>query len=592
MSGSQRVAAGIFASRAVGLVREVVITAALGAGPATDAFRAAMRIPNLLQNLLGEGSISASFVPVYARLLEEHRLPEARTLTRQALGLLSATVVALVALIVLAARPLVWLTTLGGWSGDRYELAIALTRITALGTGLLVLSALCLGVLNAHRRYFVAYSAPVVWSAAQIVALLVALTVDAAPDQVARWAAIAMVVGSVGQLVVQLPTLLRAEGDIPVPSFARGPHLREALRQFAPAVSGRGIVQLSSYVDLALVGLLTVGALATITLVMPLYLLAIAVFGFSVAVSELTEMSRSTGGVAAVAARLRAAQRRVLLPAGLITAGAIGGGSVVIGFLYEDVGRMFGGDDPLTSFDAANTTVAAAALAAFALGLPATMVARVSQNALYALRDARTPARIAAVRLVVGAVIGVFAMFQLDHLAVGSLDRMRTVDGLADASDDELVAVASDALGVAVGDGPWGTWQVGDFPTASPLSPLPQRESFFAGDGDGGRSGTPFVHFGAVGLGLGSAAASWTEWWLLRRAVQRRLGESVATGLGPPVAAAGVGALVTGAAVTTIGLPAVADVMVLGVAVAAVYVAALWFIGVRPRHAERHRASE
>ena len=74
MSGSGRVAAGIGLSRVFGLVREVMIAATLGLTGAADAFRLAMRIPNIIQNLLGEGALGASFVPVYARLLEEDRL--------------------------------------------------------------------------------------------------------------------------------------------------------------------------------------------------------------------------------------------------------------------------------------------------------------------------------------------------------------------------------------------------------------------------------------------------------------------------------------------------------------------------------------
>ncbi len=337
--GSQRVATGILASRGVGLIREVVIGAALGAGAVADAFRVAMRVPNLLQNLLGEGSISAAFVPVYARLIEDGRDDEAHRLARQTLGVLSAAVVILVTAIFAAARPLVWLTTFGGLSDERFELAVELTRYTALGVGFLVLSAFCLGVLNAHRRYLLSYSAPVLWSLAQIVGFAAALIASKSSGEIARWGAVAMVVGSFGQLAVQIPTV-RAVGGWGRPSLSIGPELSEVLSRFVPAVGGRGVVQLSSYVDLALASFLVAGAIATIGYAMPLYLLSIAVFGFSVAVSELTEMSRTTAGLDAVAARVRSAQRRVLLPAGLVTAGAVGAGGIVVGSLYEFVNGL------------------------------------------------------------------------------------------------------------------------------------------------------------------------------------------------------------------------------------------------------------
>ncbi len=562
MSGSNRVASGIFASRAAGLLREIVLGAALGISPAADAFRTAMRVPNLLQNLLGEGSISAAFVPVYARLVEDEQDDEARTLAGQALGLLSAVVVVAVALIVIAARPLVWLTTFGGIKDDRFDLAVQLTRITAVGLGFLVISAWCLGILNAHRRYRLSYSAPVLWSVAQIAALSLALILGRSQEQTVRLAAFAVVAGSLLQLGVQLPSVRRLASLRP--SLGRGPAMREVLSKFAPAVGGRGVVQIGSYIDLGLAGLLAYGALATIGLIMPLYLIPIAVFGFSVAVSELTEMSRERGGDGAVAARVRMAERKVLLPAGLITAGALGGGAIVIESFYEQTNRWLGRGD----FSDANTTVMAATLAAFAIGLPATMTARVKQNALYALGDVKGPARIAIVRLVVAVVVGFIAMLQLDHLAADNLP-----------SGPSEVATLESALDLSLSEGPLGTTQVGDFPSWPPWEPLPQREQLTTGTS----KGTSLAHFGPVGLGLGSAVASWVEWQLLRRRLRARLLHPISGGLGLGVAIAAFATFVTARLIARIDLPPIINLLALGVGALGVYLGTLWFIGLRPR---------
>ena len=567
------VAAGILASRGVGLVREMVIAAALGRGAIADSFRVAMRVPNLLQNLLGEGSISAAFVPVYARLVEEGRNDDAHRLARQTLGVLSAVVTILVALIFIGARPMVWLTTLGRISGDRFELAVELTRFTALGIGFLVLSAFCLGILNAHRRYLLSYAAPVLWSLAQIVGFAAALIFGQDAGDIARWGAVAMVVGSLGQLLVQVPTV-RAVGGLGRPSISIGPELREVLSRFVPAVGGRGVVQLSSYVDLALASFLAAGAIATIGYAMPLYLLSIAVFGFSVAVSELTEMSRSTAGLDAVAARVRAAQRRVLLPAGLVTAGAVGAGGIVVGSLYEfinDLARRLFDLGAETSFSSQDTTAVALTLAAFALGLPAAMVARVSQNALYALGDVKGPARIALVRLGVGAVFGFILMLQFDRLIVGDI---------ADIALPITPPVDSvSALGVDIGGSSLGLTAIDGFPHSAFWEPLPNREAITSAEAGDGAMGTVFVHLGAVGLGLGSAVASWTEWFLLRRRLRSQLGESVSTGIGRWVSIAGLAAFVGARAVVSVGLPPVIDLLVVGAVVIVTYVGALQFIG-------------
>ncbi len=538
-----------------------MLNIALGISPAADAFRTAMRVPNLLQNLLGEGSISAAFVPVYARLVEDEDDDAARKLASQALGSLTAVVVVAVGLIVLAARPLVWLTTFGGIEGERFELAVELTRITAIGLGFLVISAWCLGILNAHRRYRLSYSAPVLWSVAQIVALGGAvLLTDSSQRNTVRLAAFAVVVGSILQLAVQVPAVRTLAGLRP--SLRRDEPMREVLSKFGPAVGGRGVVQIGSYIDLALAGLLAYGALATIGVVMPLYLIPIAVFGFSVAVAELTEMSRSNGGNQAIAGRVRMAERKVLLPAGLIAAGALGGGTIVIESFYQQTNEWLGRGD----FTAENTQVAATTLAAFALGLPATMTARVKQNALYALGDVKGPARIAAVRLVVAVVVGFIAMLQLDHLAAGELSSAESV-------------VLEPAIGLAISDGPLGTTRVGDFPNWPIWEVLPHREQLT----DENTNGTSLAHFGPVGLGLGSAVASWVEWQLLRRRLRERLLHPISSGLGPWVAIAGFATFIAARVVVRVDLPPLVNLFALGVTALAVYIGSLWFIGVRPR---------
>src|SRR5436305_518450 len=167
------VAAGILLSRLAGLVRERVFAYYLGNSPAAGAFRAALRIPNLLQNLLGEGVLSASFIPVYARLLAEGRQEDASRVAR-AVGTLLVLVASAIALLgVLAAGPLVELLAPGFEESSR-ELTIALVRVLFPGVALLVLSAWCLGVLNSHRKFFLSYVSPVLWNTAIIAATIAA----------------------------------------------------------------------------------------------------------------------------------------------------------------------------------------------------------------------------------------------------------------------------------------------------------------------------------------------------------------------------------------------------------------------------------
>ncbi|MCY4663383.1 MAG: hypothetical protein OXC00_01815, partial [Acidimicrobiaceae bacterium] len=314
-SGSVMVALGIAASRLAGLGRETVASRLLGNTAAGDAFAVAMRIPNMLQNLLGEGVLSASFVPVYSRLLDESDHPDGdRTDPGRVAGAVAAALMAVVglsvALIVTLARPITFLLA-PGLTADRFDLAVSLVRITALGTGFAVLSAWCLGVLNSHRRFFVSYAAPGLWNAVQVGALVVAWILAFDLDGVARALAWGVAGGGLAQLLVQLPLTVRLAKGLRLRWMRDHAGLGEIRRRFGPAVLGRGVVQVSAYVDLVLASLLATGAMAALYRAQILYMLPVSLFAMSVAAAELPEMSRLANDAAALAARSRAAMHRV-----------------------------------------------------------------------------------------------------------------------------------------------------------------------------------------------------------------------------------------------------------------------------------------
>ena len=164
------VGAGIFLSRIAGLIRERIFAHYFGNSDAADAFKAAFRIPNFFQNLFGEGVLSASFIPVYAGLLAREDDEEARRTAGAVASLLALATSMLVVTGVLA-TPYLIDAIAPGFHGDKRELTIRLVRILFPGAGLLVFSAWCLGILNSHRKFFVSYTAPVIWNAAMIATL-------------------------------------------------------------------------------------------------------------------------------------------------------------------------------------------------------------------------------------------------------------------------------------------------------------------------------------------------------------------------------------------------------------------------------------
>jgi putative peptidoglycan lipid II flippase len=213
-------------------------------------------------------------------------------------------------------------------------------------------------------------------------------------------------VGGALQFGVQLPLVIRHLRFFR-PSLGRGvPGVPEAIRNFGPVVAARGVVNLSGWVDTILAGMLAEGAVAVMGYAQTFYLLPISLFGLSVAASELPELSRMRQHDKEVlATRVAGALGRVsyfLIPSAV---GYLFLGDVVVGALYQT-----------GAFGSAQTLVTWAALAGYALGLTASARSRVLSSAYYAIRDTGTPARIATLRVVVSAVIGVSLMFPLDKV--------------------------------------------------------------------------------------------------------------------------------------------------------------------------------
>ncbi|HEY9504710.1 MAG TPA: murein biosynthesis integral membrane protein MurJ [Gemmatimonadales bacterium] len=390
------VAAGILLSRIIGLVRNRVFAHYFGTSMAADAFSAAFRIPNFLQNLFGEGVLSASLIPVYAGLRARGRTREAAAVATAVASLLGLVVSLLVLGGVLLAP---WLIDLiaPGFEGGKRELTVRLVRILFPGAGLLALSAWCLGVLNSHRRFFLSYVAPVVWNAAIIVALVAFGNRRSQPDLavIAAWGSVA---GSLLQVLIQLPTVLRLlDGLRPGPLL--GPDARVVLRNFGPVFVGRGVVQISAYVDTLLASLLPTGAVAAVSYAQVLYTLPVSLFGMSVSAAELPEMSSATGTAEERASHLRARLESGLRQIAFLVVPSVVGfvalGDVITGALYQS-----------GEFTREMTLYVWGILAAASVGLLPSTLGRLYSSAFYAMHDTRTPLRIALVRVSLGMLLG------------------------------------------------------------------------------------------------------------------------------------------------------------------------------------------
>jgi putative peptidoglycan lipid II flippase len=393
------VALGILCSRLAGLVRQRVFAHYFGLqSDAADAFSAAFRIPNFLQNLFGEGALSASFIPVYAALVARGEERDASRVA-SAVGALLGLTTAVLVVAGVAATPFLIDVIAPGFSGDKRELTITLVRVLFPGAGLLVLSAWCLGILNSHHKFLLSYAAPVVWNVAMI-ATLVTFGPRASLPRLAVLLAWGSVAGSALQFAIQLPVVFRlAPGLRPVLDTASA-NVRTVVRNFGPVFISRGVVQISAYVDALLASLLPTGSVTGLVNAQLLYTLPVSLFGMSVSAAELPAMSGAAGAgdqaaFALLRSRLDAGLRQIayfVIPSAMAFLAL---GDIIAAALLQ-TGR----------FTHADAVYVWGILAGSAVGLLASTLGRLYSSTYYALRDTRTPLRYAIIRVALTTALG------------------------------------------------------------------------------------------------------------------------------------------------------------------------------------------
>jgi putative peptidoglycan lipid II flippase len=392
------VAAGILLSKLFGLVRVAAFARYFGQeSDAADAFNAAFRIPNFLQTLFGEGVLSASFIPVYARLLKQGNEEEADRVAG-AVGAILGLAVSLLVLVGVIATPLFIDLIAPGYHDAKRALVIRLVRILFPGAGSLAMGAWCLGILNSHRKFFLSYSASVAWNVAMI-ATLVGFGGTLERSALAVYLAWGSVAGSVLVVAVQLPFVFQLARHMRFRMETADSNVREVVRNFGPVFVGRGVGQLSAYVDTLLSTLLPKGAITALFNAQTIYMLPVSLFGMSISAAELPAMASALGGEAEVNANLRrrlnAGLRRIaffIVPSAMAFLAL---GDVVAAVVFQ-AGR----------FRPTDSQFLWGVLAGSAVGLLASTLSRLYSSTYYALRDTRTPLRFAIVRVVITSALG------------------------------------------------------------------------------------------------------------------------------------------------------------------------------------------
>lgn len=417
-------------SRIAGFGRDILMAAMLGAGPIADAFFVALKLPNLFRRLTAEGAFSVSFVPLFSESLTRDGRAVALRFAEDALAVM-LTVLAPFTLVAVLAMPALVSVIAPGFVDDpvRYAAAVDFARITFPYLMLMSLTALMGGVLNALDRFAPFAAAPILFNVCLIVSL-VALT-PFTPD--AGWAlSYGVAAAGIVQLVWLAWSLRRAGVTLAVPVPRLSPRIKQLFRLMGPGAIGAGVMQINLFIDVLIASLLPAGAISYLYYADRLNQLPLGVIGIAIGTALLPLLSRhltaaqdggaearsalaadglaSTASTHSKAAALATQNRALefgLLLAVPCAAGLIALSEPIIAVLFER-----------GAFDASTTRAVAAALIAYAIGIPGYIIVKVLSTAFHARQDTVTPVRIAILCTVLNTLVSLGLSQLIGHVGI------------------------------------------------------------------------------------------------------------------------------------------------------------------------------
>lgn len=389
-------------SRLLGFVRDQVFAISFGAGPLTDAFFVAFKIPNFLRRLFGEGAFAQAFVPVFTEYRERRSAAALRDLAAHVCGTLGG-VLLVVTTFGVAAAPLLVLIFAPGFADDaeRYAAAADMLRITFPYIFFISLVAYAGGMLNSGGRFAVPAFTPVLLNVCLIAAALFAAPHFERPIIALAWGVLA---AGVVQLAFQLPFLARM-GLLPRPRWGwRHSGVRRILKLMAPAILGSSVAQINLLLDTLIASFLTAGSVSWLYYSDRLVEFPLGVFGIALATVILPRLSADHAN--RDPARFRRALDWALRMAALIAIPAAAGLALLAAPILASL-FQYG------AFTALDTQMAAASLVAYALGLPGFVFIKILAPGFFARQDTKTPVRIGIVALLSNMILNVLLVVPL-----------------------------------------------------------------------------------------------------------------------------------------------------------------------------------
>ncbi len=398
------VGAATLVSRVFGLLRDVVIAAFFGANWMTDAFWVAFRIPNMLRRLLGEGSLTVSFVPVFTEYLQKKSKEQALELASNAFTILSI-ILAFVSVLGIFLSPLIVGLIAPGFISDprQFALAVFLNRLMFPYIFFIALVALCMGILNSFRHFTAPALSPVMLNIAMIASALTLRSFFAEPITAL---AVGVLVGGVLQLAMQWPVLLKFGVKIKFRCNLRHPGVRQIGLLMLPAILGAGVTTINVFVGTILASLLPGGSVTYLFYADRIMELPLGVFAIAIGTATLPSFSRhvAAGNMDELKSSIAFSLRLMLfltIPA-MVALMALS--LPIISVLFQR-----------GAFDAQAAIYTGQALFCYALGLWAVSVLRVFISSFYSLQDSKWPMKAAIITLIVNVVASVALMFPLKH---------------------------------------------------------------------------------------------------------------------------------------------------------------------------------
>ena len=394
-------------SRVLGFLRDVLVAAYLGAGPVADAFFVAFKFPNLFRRLFAEGAFNAAFVPIFAGLVATAGRDAAKRFAEDALAVL---LVALLLFTVAAELTMPWLmhAFAPGFAADsvKFRLAVEMTRITFPYLLFISLVSLQGGVLNSIDRFAAVAATPVLMNLCFIAGLVLLLHVTPTAGHASAWG---VALAGVVQFLWLAAAMGRAGLALSLPRPRLSPEVKRLLTLMLPATLGAGVVQVNILIDIVIASVLPTGAVSYLYYADRIYELPLAVIGIAIGTALLPQLARHARrgeDHAAVASLNRGLEVALLLSLPATAALLVIAHPIIVG-LFER--GAFG------SIEAAKT---AAALIAYALGLPAYVLIKVLAPGFYAREDTRTPVKIAVVCVVANTAIALLLLRPFAHVGI------------------------------------------------------------------------------------------------------------------------------------------------------------------------------